>query len=188
MTRKQNNNTLLHACCAPCATVPLIRLGEKTTLFFYNPNIDPKEEFLSRKQDIQSLARAWGYDVIEGPYEREEWRKNVRGYENEPEGAARCRICYRMRLERTARTAKKKGFAKFATTLTLSPHKDAETINAIGDEVGRQEGIQYLSSNFKKRDGYPESIRLSKEHGLRRQDYCGCMFSRSMQSPSEKKR
>ena len=158
------------------------------TIFFYNPNISPESEYVVRKEDILRLADVWGFDVMETSYDHQAWREMVRGYEDEPECGNRCLLCYRMRLAATARMAKQQGFDRFATTLTLSPHKHAETINAIGHEEAEKVGVTYLASDFKKRDGYPESIRLSKAFGLYRQHYCGCIFSRSMQSPKEKKR
>ena len=171
---------LLHCCCAPCGTHPLRLLGERfdVTGYFDNPNIQPEEEYLARLTEIRGLAERWGFPVIEGTYDSESWLSAIRGHEDEPEGSARCEICYRFRLEKTAGKAKSFGMDGFATTLSVSPHKKAEIINRIGRETGGHAGIPFVEADFKKKDGFRISCELSRAEGLYRQDYCGCMFSR----------
>ncbi len=171
---------LLHVCCAPDATVPYLRLkGDYEVVgFFYNPNIDEREEYNRRLDAMKKLSEAWNFPFIEGEYDVESWRKAVKGLEDLPEGDKRCLVCYRLRLEKTAEMAKKLGFDTFATTLTISPHKKADKINAIGRDVSDIYGVEYLESDFKKKDGFKESVRLSKELNLYRQNFCGCSFSR----------
>ena len=167
---------LLHACCAPCVTVPVKRLSKlfMTDVFFYNPNISSGEEYILRQKEIIELGRRWKFPVQSGLYEYEKWKKQVRGMENEPERGKRCQICIRMRLKQTAETAKAGKYDVFTTTLTLSPLKDASMINRIGQEVAEQIGIEFLVSDFKKRDGFKQSIEYSRQENLYRQDFCGC--------------
>lgn len=166
---------LLHVCCAPCSTEVIERLKDEyeVTLFFFNPNIQPQEEYQKRLSDARLIAERTGLELIEGRYEPERWNDQVKGHENEPEGGERCNICYRMRLQETAKNAE--GFDIIGTTLTISPYKDADKINSIGREIG----IPFLESNFKKKDGYRKSIEHSRMHGLYRQDYCGCLYSKA---------
>lgn len=172
---------LLHLCCAPCSTESLDRLRNENMEvigFFYNPNIHPEEEYKRRKDEVERYCREVGMDVIYGPYDVERWFGNVAGLEDEPEKGGRCAVCFRMRLETTAALAKKRGFDAFTTTLTISPHKDSRVINAIGSEIGSEQGIPFLLRDFKKKDGFKKSLVRSKMYGLRRQDYCGCIYSR----------
>ena len=171
---------LLHCCCAPCSTHPFHVLEEnfRVTGFFYNPNIHPREEYEARKSEMERLAKAWGFPLIADSYNADVWFEAVKGYEEEPEGGRRCEICFRFRLERTARRAKDAGMAFFGTTLSVSPHKKAGVINRIGRELEATYGVRFYEADFKKKDGFRISCRLSKEEGLQRQDYCGCVFSR----------
>jgi epoxyqueuosine reductase len=171
---------LLHACCAPCATHPVRLLRERfdVVVFFDNPNIQPAGEYLSRLEEIRRLAAGWEFPLLEGTNDGDAWLAAVSGHEEEPEGGDRCTICYRFRLERTARRAKASGMDCFASTLSISPHKKAEVINRIGRETGDSEGILFIDADFKKKDGFKTSCDLSRMEGLYRQDYCGCIFSR----------
>ncbi len=172
---------LLHSCCAPCSSYCLTQVAPvlRTTVFYFNPNLDSEEEYLRRKGEQIRLLRETGLaDFLDCDYEPEAFREIARGYEGEKEGGARCKRCYALRLERTARTAKTLGFDLFGTTLTVSPLKDAEALNAIGFAMAEKYGVEYLPSDFKKRGGYQQSIALSREHHLYRQNYCGCEFSK----------
>ncbi len=172
---------LLHSCCAPCSSYCLTQLAPHlaVTVFYYNPNLDSEAEYLLRKREqIRFLQETGLADFLDCDYAPEDFMRIARGLEGEPEGGARCSACFALRLSRTAQEAKRRGFDCFATTLTVSPLKDAERINAIGTALEREYGISYLPSDFKKRGGYLRSIELSKEHGLYRQNYCGCSFSR----------
>lgn len=173
-------NLLLHSCCAPCAIVPIKRLFDEfnLTLFFYNSNIDSKSEYLLRRDETKNLALDMCVDFLEGDYNHNSWLNLVRGLESLPERGKRCTLCYALRLRETALIAKKEGFDYFATTLTLSPYKDAKRLNKLGKVFENEFGVNYLESDFKKKDGYRESCVLSKEKGLYRQNYCGCEFSR----------
>ena len=173
---------LLHVCCAPCSSAVLERLHQafRVQLFFDNPNMDSAGEFARRLAETRRLAEetGWAEAVLEAPYQPETWREAVRGLEGEPEGGRRCAACFALRLANAAREAKARGCACFTTTLTLSPRKDAALLNRLGEEAGAAAGIPFLASDFKKRGGYPRSIELSRLHGLYRQDYCGCVYSK----------
>ena len=171
---------LLHVCCAPCATHSIQALGQShaVTAFFYNPNIQPAGEYRLRTREMRDLGDWWGLPVHEGAYDVEAWFQATRGLEAAPEGGARCLICYRIRLETTARQAVALGIPAFTTTLTISPHKRADAIFPIGREVAEAHGLRFIEMDFKKKDGFKESCRLSREEGLYRQDYCGCVYSR----------
>ena len=171
---------LLHVCCAPDATygVEYFRKEHDVTLFFYNPNIEPNEEYGRRLAEAARYCEGAGICVLEGDYDVTNWRDSVSGYEDSPEGGERCGICFRLRLEETARRAKGQGFDAFTTTLTISPHKDANLINEIGQGISEAVGIRFLPLNLKKEDGFQKSVEMSRHHGLHRQDYCGCVYSR----------
>ena len=177
-------SVLLHACCAPCLSSVLELLSEHfaVTVLYYNPNIYPPEEYEKRLFEIQKLLRLFDagnpVKLICGEYRPEDYYASAKGYESEPEGGARCRLCFELRLEETAKLAREGGFDYFTTTLTVSPHKNAEAINGIGGALSEKYGVPYLFSDFKKRDGYKRSIELSKYYGLYRQNYCGCEFSK----------
>ncbi len=171
---------LLHSCCGPCSTavIDFLKNDYDLTIFYYNPNIDTQEEYLHRLSEQKRYCKAVNVEVIEEGYKSEDFLSKVKGLENEKEGGARCPVCFKIRLARTAQVAKEMGFDCFGTTLTVSPHKNAEIINAIGKEVEREEGIEFIEGNYKKKDGYKKSIIFSKEYGLYRQNYCGCKFSK----------
>lgn len=174
---------LLHACCAPCSSYCLEYLSEyfRITVFCYNPNIHPAEEYSHRVAEIKRLINESEYKhpvtVIEGSFEPSDFYNKVKGFEKEKEGAERCFLCYELRLEETAKKAKELGFDFFTTTLTISPLKNAGKINEIGERLGEKYGVAHLPSDFKKKNGYKRSIELSKEHKLYRQNYCGCVYS-----------
>lgn len=173
----------LHACCAPCSSAVLERLNAdfRIAVFFYNPNIAPESEFRRRARELARLAEemplAADLRVAEGEYDPERFYALVRGHEADPEGGARCGICFEMRLRRTAEYAREIGADYFTTTLSISPLKDAQRLNALGAQIAAETGVRYLHSDFKKRDGYRRSCALSAEYGLYRQDFCGCAFS-----------
>lgn len=172
----------LHSCCGPCSTAVIERLKDEydLTVFYYNPNIFPQEEYLLRLHEQQRYVKEANLDVlvIDGTYEDNgKFYESFKGLENEFEGGKRCTVCFYNRMEETAKQAKKRGFDIFATTLSVSPHKNAELINSIGKELSKQFEIPFLVADFKKQDGYLSSIKFSKKYGLYRQDYCGCKFS-----------
>lgn len=174
---------LLQACCAPCSSYVLEYLAEifKITLFFYNPNISPESEFSFRLSELERFRSEAGFDnvKINAPaYNSDEFYNSVRGMEDLPEGGERCRVCYELRLRRTAEFAKENGFDYFSTTLSISPYKNAKWLNEIGENLESETGVNYLYSDFKKKNGYKRSIELSAEYGLYRQNYCGCVFSK----------
>src|SRR5699024_2522945 len=176
---------LLHACCAPCSSATLERLADafRVTILYYNPNIAPPAEYRRREAELERFVRdaghaARGVQVVELPYDPQQFYEAVKGLEAEPERGARCTACYRLRLEQTARYAAQHGFGWFTTTLSISPMKDPVRLNAIGCALGAQYGVQYLQSEFRKKDGYKRSLALSAEYGLYRQEYCGCIFSK----------
>lgn len=172
---------LLHSCCAPCSSACLERLKERfrVTVLYYNPNIDEEGEYLKRKaEQIRFLKETGWADFLDCDHDAAAFAAVSKGLENEPERGARCYRCYALRLEKTAQTAKANGFAWFATTLTLSPHKNADWLNEIGAELEGRYALNYLCSDFKKKGGYYRSIALSKEYALYRQDFCGCKYSK----------
>ena len=166
---------LLHACCAPCASWPLEALSDRLdiTVYFYNPNIMPLEEYEKRLGEFQKLRR-YPFRLIAEPWDNEAFLTAVRGREGDREGGSRCGLCFRLRLGRTAKKAKAEGYDFFTSTLTVSPHKNAEVINTIGAELGEAEGVSWLYSDFKKREGYKRSIEICRELEIYRQNYCGC--------------
>ncbi len=189
---------LLHSCCAPCSSHCMEYLREHfaLTVFYYNPNITVSEEYEKRlaeekrliaaynrqveEQDfagMHSTSRAKKIDILEAPYDPDRWFGAVEGLEDCPEGGERCTVCFEIRLRRTAEEAAAGGFDYFTTTLTISPLKDAQRLNAIGLRMAEEYGVTWLPSDFKKKDGYKRSIELSGDFGLYRQNYCGCVFS-----------
>ena len=175
---------LLHVCCAPCSSYCLEYLSEyfDITVYYYNPNISKKEEYLKRLAEEERYISVKEFKhpvkLTESTYDPQEFFDAVRGLEKEPEGGLRCRECFKLRLEASAKKAKELGFEWFTTTLTISPLKNAALLNEIGSEMGEKYGVKWLPSDFKKKEGYKRSIELSREYGLYRQDYCGCVFSR----------
>ncbi len=177
----QKSRLLLHACCGPCASSVLEYLTPyfDITVFYYNPNILPKEEFIRRLEALEVVVSHFeGVKLVVPDQSEDEYLPYVKGLENEPEGGKRCGICFAIRLDETAKYLLKNQneFDFFATSLTVSPHKDYIRINDLGKHVAEKYGINYLASNFKKHDGYLRSTQLSKEFGIYRQNYCGCYF------------
>ena len=178
---KDGATLLLHSCCAPCSSACLERIKDKfkITVLYYNPNIDDEEEYEKRKaEQIRFLKETGWADFVDCDHDAEAFAKMAKGLENEPERGKRCYACYALRLHKTAELAKEKGFDYFATTLTLSPHKNAEWLNEIGEKEGGRYEVNYLFSDFKKQGGYFRSTALSTEYGLYRQDFCGCKYSK----------
>ena len=185
--RQENRSPrlLLHVCCAPCSSGCLEELCEtfRVTCFYFNPNISPKEEHDRRAAELERLIGVFPLklppDVAVGAYEPERFEQIAHGLEDLLEGGERCFACYRLRMEEAAVLAAKGGYDYFTTTLSISPLKNAEKINEIGLDLEQKYGVKHLPSDFKKKGGYQRSIVLSKEHGLYRQDYCGCVFSKA---------
>lgn len=170
---------LLHSCCGPCSSYVLEYLTQffDITLLFYGPNIQPREEYEKRLEHQRKVLEHIPVKIMECDYDGEAFDAAAAGLEDEPEGGARCTECFRLRIERTAALAAENGFDWYCTTLSVSPHKDAQRINALGREYGEKYGVNWLPSDFKKRGGYQRSIALSREMGLYRQEYCGCAYS-----------
>ncbi len=171
---------LLHACCAICSTYVIKYLKEyfDITVLFYNPNIEPVDEYHKRKNELIKLINIYQIDYIDIDYLNEDFKKIAKGLENEKEGGGRCYQCYYLRLDKTAQIAKEKGFDYFTTTLTISPYKNAETINNIGKLLMDKYSVKYLFSDFKKKEGYKKANQLSSDYKLYRQNYCGCLYSK----------
>lgn len=173
---------LLHSCCAPCSSYVLEYLSQyfDITLFFYNPNIYPSDEFYFRADELKRLVSEMKLDikVVVENYNNEEFESIAKGYEDMPEGSTRCFKCYRLRLEKAVKYAKENGFDYVTTTLSISPHKNAAVLNEIGGELAKQYGVDYLFSDFKKKNGYKRSCELSQIFNLYRQNYCGCKYSK----------
>lgn len=172
---------LLHACCAPCASycIESLKQAFDLTVYFYNPNMDSQKEYSLRAEELKRFCEKVGVKYIIEDYIPHEFFAVAKGLENEYEGGSRCKKCFRLRLNKTANYAKEKGFNYFATTLTVSPLKNAKILNEIGFELEKEIGVNYLGTDFKKRNGYIRSIELSKEHNLYRQNYCGCVYSKN---------
>lgn len=188
---EQNNEggkrLFLHSCCAPCSSYVLeyLRNFFRITVFYYNPNISFAEEYKKRVAEQKRLIEAYncqndGYPiaVVEGDYEPEKFYDLAKGLEECPEGGERCFLCYEMRLRKTAELARAGAYDYFATTLTISPLKNAKKLNEIGEQLAKEYGISWLVSDFKKKNGYKRSIELSAQYDLYRQDYCGCIYSK----------
>jgi len=171
---------LLHSCCGPCSSACIERLKDyfDITVIYYNPNIEPIEEYEKRKSEQIRLLNEWNIKFLDCDYDNEIFRKKTVCLSNELEGGKRCSVCYGIRLKYTAKMAKKYNFDYFTTTLTVSPHKKSDIINKIGHKIGDYEGIKYLYSDFKKREGYKRSIELASKYNLYRQNYCGCLYSK----------
>lgn len=175
---------LLHSCCAPCSSYVLEYLSDyfEITVFYYNPNISPAEEYEKRAAEQQHLIRELPakhpIHLVVGAYEPERFYAVSRGLEQVPEGGERCFRCFRLRLEEAAKMAAEGGFDYFATTLTISPLKNAQKLNEIGEELSELYKVEHLPSDFKKKNGYKRSVELSVLYGLYRQNYCGCVFSK----------
>jgi len=172
---------LLHSCCGPCTSGVLWQLDDfDITLLYYNPNIDTYEEYNRRLEALEILVDKYNQEfkkdikLVTIPYNHEEFTRVTSGRENEPEGGQRCKICISQRLDYSAKFAKENGFDIFASTLSVSPHKNHEFINSLGEELSKKYNIEYYPSNFKKNNGFLSSIQNSKKYGLYRQNYCGC--------------
>lgn len=174
---------LLHSCCAPCSSYCIEYLSDyfEITVFYYNPNIYPDEEYAHRAKEQQAFIKRFPakhlVDFVEGDFDTEVFYAMTRGLEGCPEGGERCFKCYELRLRESARLAKELGADYFTTTLSISPLKNANKLNEIGKRLGTEYGVEYLLSDFKKKNGYKRSTELSKEYGMYRQDYCGCVYS-----------
>ena len=172
---------LLHSCCGPCSSAVLERLGEhfRVTVLYYNPNIEPEEEYLHRLSEQKRLLSLLPEEIpmLECGYDHDAFEDFAPAMADAPEGGERCLACFAMRLNHTAKLAKEHGFEYFTTTLSVSPHKNADNVNRIGEAAGKRYGVKYLFADFKKKNGYLRSLELSKQYGLYRQDYCGCRYS-----------
>lgn len=174
----------LHSCCAPCSSYVLEYLSQyfKITVFYYNPNIYPDDEYYKRveeqKKFIERFPAKNKIDFVEGNFDKDRFYAMAKGLENAPEGGERCFLCYELRLREAAEYAKARNMDYFTTTLSISPLKNAEKLNEIGLNLANEYGIKYLVSDFKKKNGYKRSTELSKQYGIYRQDYCGCIFSK----------
>ena len=182
---KQNGkkpSLLLQCCCAPCSSYVLEYISQyfEITLFFFNPNIYPENEFSFRLSELERFNSDAGYNlkVMTPEYKPEDFFNIAKGYENLPEGGERCRKCYELRLRKTAEYAAQCGYDYFCTTLSISPYKKSDWLNEIGINLENEYGVKYLLSDFKKKGGYKRSIELSEKYGLYRQNYCGCVFSK----------
>src|SRR5574344_2036082 len=184
--RKNNQvpSILLHTCCAPCSSTCITELANdfKVTVLYYNPNIEPYEEYLKRKEEqirfIKEYQTKYPVSFMDCDYDSESYQEISKRRANDIEGGLSCQDCYRLRLRKTAILAKENHFDYFGTSLTVSPYKNSQVLNQIGDSISKEVGIPYLYSDFKKNNGYLKSIELSKEYHLYRQDYCGCVHSK----------
>ena len=181
----------LHSCCAPCSSAVLEQLSRHfaVTLYFYNPNIWPSQEYERRKAEqatlVEKLETEYPVTFLEAEYKPEDFYAVAQPLAGQPEGGGRCTACFALRLRQAARTAAEQGFGWYTTTLTVSPHKNAPLLNQIGTKAGEEFGVKFLPSDFKKKEGYKRSLELSAEHGLYRQDYCGCEYSYKARHPEE---
>lgn len=171
---------LLHSCCGPCSTrcIEALKDAFRVTVLYYNPNITDPAEYAKRKaEQVRFLQESGWADLLDCPYDPQEFFAAAKGFEGEPEGGERCTRCFALRLMYTAQAAKREGFGWFGTTLSVSPHKDAARLNALGEQIAAQAGIRWLYADFKKQNGYLRSTELARQYHLYRQNYCGCIFS-----------
>lgn len=184
---------LLHSCCGPCSTSVLELLSDyfKVTLLYYNPNIYPSDEYYKRleeqKKVLEKVNGRFEIKFLEGRYDPAEYFDAVKGVEHLPEGSQRCFNCYELRLKEAAQFAKNLNMDYFATTLSVSPYKNAQIINELGEKIGAEYGVKHLPNDFKKKNGYKKSVELSKKWNIYRQDYCGCPFSKREAEERERK-
>lgn len=174
------DKVLLHACCAPCASYPIIKLkkdGFEPVVYFYNPNIYPKKEYDIRRDELKKYCQSLNITFIEGKYEPIIYLNKIKGFENEKEKGQRCNLCFNLRLEQSAKIAIKEKIKYFTTTLTVSPHKNSESIFDEAKKIEKEYGIKFLEYNFKKQDGFKISRQIAKENNMYFQTYCGCQFS-----------
>ena len=180
---KDRPRILLHSCCAPCSSWVITFLTKyfDITILYYNPNISPIDEYEKRKKEqirlISEIEHEGTIDIIDCDYDNDIYEERIKGYEDCPERGARCTICFNLRLEKAAKVAALNKYDYFCSTLTVSPYKNAPLINKIGEELSKKYKVKWLYSDFKKNDGYKNSIELSKKYNLYRQDYCGCIYS-----------
>jgi hypothetical protein len=176
----KKKSILVHSCCAPCSSFVFQKLfddGYLPTLYFYNPNIHPIDEYLIRCNELIKFAEKQGISLIIEEPDCENWFDTTKGMENEPEKGSRCSVCFEMRLGKTAQKSKELGFDIFTTVLTISPHKSSLVINKIGENIASGLGVTFLKEDFKKNDGFKKSVELSRVHDFYRQKYCGCLYS-----------
>lgn len=184
---------LLHSCCGPCSTSVLELVSDyfKVTLLYYNPNIYPSDEYYKRleeqKKVLEKVNGRFKIEFLEGRYDPSEYFDAVKGVEHLPEGSQRCFNCYEIRLREAAQFAKKLHMDYFATTLSVSPYKNAQIINELGEKIAQEYEVNHLPNDFKKKDGYKKSVELSKSWNIYRQDYCGCPFSKKEAEERERK-
>ncbi|MCX4366285.1 MAG: epoxyqueuosine reductase QueH [Bacilli bacterium] len=176
----EKKKILLHSCCGPCSSACIERLKDNfdITVLYYNPNIEPFEEYELRKNEQKRLLSIFKIKYLDCDYDNARWKEITKPFSEDIEGGRRCQVCFGIRLKYTAKMAGSLHFDYFGTTLTVSPHKNSAIINDIGDKIGKAIGIKYLFADFKKRDGYKRSIELAREYNLYRQDYCGCLYSK----------
>lgn len=178
------NKLILHSCCAPCSSYVISYLTKffDITILYYNPNISPYDEYIKRKNEqiklINNINKDNKIDIIDCDYDNDLYERLIKGLESEPERGSRCSICYQIRMEKTAIVGKDNNYDFFCTTLSVSPYKNSDLINKIGKQLEEKYNIKWLYSDFKKKDGYKQSIELSKKYNLYRQDYCGCIYSK----------
>ena len=183
-----NKKILLHACCGICSGYPISLLkdmGCSVTVYFYNPNIYPIEEYQRRLEAEKTLCKYYGCELIEGEYEPEIYYQYVKGLENEPEKGARCDKCFELRFKNSAKKALELGIDEFTTSMVISPHKDYEKLTYIGEKIANEYGLKYLSLNFRKNDGFLKTNQISKLLGLYRQNYCGCIFAQDKKQKAD---
>ena len=174
------NSVVLHACCGICSGYPISYLkdmGYRVVVYFYNPNIYPETEYQKRLEAERILCKHFGVELFEGEYNPNEYYDFVKGFENEPEKGLRCDKCFELRLKKTAEFAKSVGINRFTTSITISPHKNFSKLSEIGLKIAQDKGIEYLPIDFKKKDGFLKTNKISKELDLYRQNYCGCKFA-----------
>ena len=177
---KNSKTIVLHACCAICSGYPVSYLqeaGYRVVVYFYNPNIYPAAEYQKRLEAERSLCKAFDVTLIEAEYNPEDFYNAARGLENEPEKGARCDKCFELRLIKTAEFAKSQGINNFTTSIVISPHKSFQKLTIIGEDIAKNYGLNYLAIDFKKKDGFLKTNKISRDLGLYRQNYCGCKFS-----------
>jgi len=170
---------LLHTCCAPCSIAIIDELKNQfdLTIFFYNPNISPEEEYLKRKVEVVKVCKEWGIPMIDKDYETAKWDKEVKGLENEPEGGARCPVCFKMRLEKTAQFAAENNFDYFGTSLTMGKNKKADVIHPIGMVLAKKYNLKFYEEDWKKKGRQEKGRKMILDRGIYRQNYCGCKYS-----------
>lgn len=189
---KRKPSVLLHACCGPCSTACVERLVQnyEVTLFYYNPNITDREEYLLRKETLLQFINAYNAEhrdefavnYLEGEYDTQKWLDRTSAYKDAPEGGARCDICFAMRLTETARKARELEYDYFTTTMSVSPHKNYDKIKTLGMILEEDNGVNYLDIDFKKKNGFGRSVEMSRQYGLYRQNFCGCEYAREAQN------